>query len=368
MDKNITVLVFLNEILPTSIPFETAKAVAAITPATVIVASLYDDNCVKETDNIPSNIQIESLRANSRFDIQAYQTLGKIAKSQNADVLHTHHNSTGSLARLALSLSDISIVNTEHRNHESFSPLQIFTNCVSYPSIDNMVANSEETANSYYGFERLLLSGTKQSVVYNGIDIERIHNAKESSLTRESSKTIVSVGRLIDVKNQKTLIRAFKSIHNRFPQSRLILVGDGPRRGQLKQYAKTLGIRDYVEFTGQVSREEVYEILKSSNIFVIPSHSEGFCVAAVEAMACGLPVVCSDIDVLHEVVGDSGLYFNPDDNEALSEHIEWLLTSDEARKQLGEDLERRATSRFPIERTAQEYYKIYKRLAKQDEQ
>ena len=368
MADSVTVLTFLNEVSPTSIPLEIAEEVDAITPAEVIVASFYDGRESITDDVCISNVQLVPLGASSRFDIRAYRRLREIAVERDVNILHTHHNSTGSFARLALTSTDIGVINTEHRNHESFNSLQIFTNCLSYPSIDHMIANSNQTAKSYYWYERRLLSRSECTVVYNGVDIDRINSSINPAPTGgDDIKTIVSVGRLINLKNQKTLIRAFNDVQKTFPNSNLVIVGDGPLRKELEGYSESIGVADSVDFTGLLPRESVYEILHRSTIFALPSRSEGFCVAAVEAMACGLPVVGSDIDVLHEVLGDHGIFFPPDDPEALSEEIIRLLANDDEREKIGQELKCEAEAQFPIERTAQEYYKIYKRLAEQSE-
>jgi len=124
-----------------------------------------------------------------------------------------------------------------------------------------------------------------------------------------------------------------------------------------------LGLSNNIRFVGEIPRQRVYKVLGKSNVFVMPSSAEGFCVAAVEAMAAGLPVVVSDIPVFHEVVGEPGLFADPNDPTAFADAISDLLRDPERRRTLGQANRDRARNRFSLERTALEYYNIYKQVA-----
>jgi len=169
----------------------------------------------------------------------------------------------------------------------------------------------------------------------------------------------------VPVKNYETLLESFAIVRERVPEVTLSLIGDGPLRDQLEAQATSLDISDAVRFTGEISRTDVYRELIRADMFTIPSHAEGFCVAAVEAMAVGLPVVVSDIDVLHEVVGEPGVYADPSDPTAFADAISNLLKDPQKRERLGTAAKKRARTKFTLERTAQEYYKIYKTVAEE---
>ncbi|WP_244265054.1 glycosyltransferase [Halorhabdus tiamatea] len=132
----------------------------------------------------------------------------------------------------------------------------------------------------------------------------------------------------------------------------------------LQNTSTKLGLQNDVLFTGYLPRrDDVYGVLKKSEIAVFPSWYEGFCVAAVEAMAAGLPVVVSDIDVFHEVVGDPGVFADPNDPEAFADEIIDLLQHPKKRELLGQEAKERARSEFSLERTAREYSNLYKEVA-----
>jgi glycosyltransferase involved in cell wall biosynthesis len=116
-----------------------------------------------------------------------------------------------------------------------------------------------------------------------------------------------------------------------------VLAGDGPLAAPLRQQAKALGITERVRFAGQLSHAGVAELLRESDIFVMPSREESFGVAAAEASACGLPVVSTAVGGVPEVVldGETGLLVAPDDADALAAALTLLACDPDLRRRLG---------------------------------
>lgn len=361
----IRVLVFLNEITQTSIPFEIAAQVARQTEADVTVASFYDETGACLDTEVPEHLDTHLLGATSKFDLDAWKRFRE-ELMEGHDVLHTHHNFTGSVARILAATRGQSIVNTEHRDHDSFTRLQNAVNAPTLPLTDCLVSNSHATQASLRWYETALIPDDRLRVVHNGVDLDQVTDETINGSVASGRKRnqIITVGRMVPVKNQETLLRAFRSVSERVPDSDLVLVGDGPLRTGLETFAERLGVEEWVEFTGRLPRRAVYERLSASDVFVLPSLAEGFCVAAAEAMACSVPVVASDIDVLHEVVGDGGRFVPPEDAAAFADAIVGLLSDEEARKSLGQTGRLRVEEMFTIEQTAREYYNIYQSVVK----
>jgi len=356
----VSVLAFMNSVSSTSIPLEIAENIHTDTPAKVTVASLYDDTVSDLDPDVRAfDVDIIPLGANSRIDFRAYRTLRKLLR--DVDVLHTHHNSTGSLARLVAAGTGVAVVNTEHNDHRHFSHLQNTVNCATYPFVDKFISNSESTHDSLRAYERPFIQ-SPHTVIYNGIDFERIRASVDPEETTPEGPVITTVGVMTAQKDQETLLRATELLVKDIPEVTLVVIGDGPKRPELEQTARELDIERNVHFTGYVpTREEVYGILKRSDAFAISSLYEGFCVAAVEAMGCGLPVVASDIEVLREVVGDAGQFASVQDPASFATELRKLLTDSTATATLGRRAQRRA-ARFTIEKTAEAYYDIYESL------
>jgi len=148
---------------------------------------------------------------------------------------------------------------------------------------DKNIAVSKRTMKDLEG---LGVSGVQ--VVPNGIDFKRIEKIKASG--RQSD--IICVGRLVGHKNVDLLIRAIGIAVKEVPDIQAIVVGDGPERGKLMALVKELDLEKNIEFTGFLDDyDEALALMKSSKVFASPSVREGFGMAALEANACGLPVV-----------------------------------------------------------------------------
>lgn len=143
--------------------------------------------------------------------------------------------------------------------------------------------------------ENYRLPREKAVTIYNGYDIEGIREKAQefSSITIEKDKFyFVSVGRLCAQKGQWHLIKAFREVVKKHPQSRLIICGKGPYRDMLEQMAQKYALSDYVIFAG--FQKNPFAIAAKCNAFVFPSIYEGFGSVMIENMACGLPVISTD--------------------------------------------------------------------------
>lgn len=359
------VLSFVNTFSSSSIPVEIADKVASTTDVDVTVASFYAPARV-DPDLESLACEYEFLEGSHRFDAGAFRRLARRCERSSFDVLHTHHNFSGAVGRLVGRWSDVAVVDTEHNDHRHFSLLQNLVNASTIRLADVVVANSMSTLDSFRWYERGQLGAEASIVIHNGVDIERVERARAESSRPDlpSGPLVTTVGSLTEQKAQGTLIRALPAIRRRHPGATLVVVGEGPRRGKLERTSRREGVGEHVHFTGYLpTREDVYGVLEASDVFALSSRYEGFCVAALEAMACGLPVVVSDIEVLHEVVGEQGRFAAVGSPASFFEEIASLLENEAERDRLGRGLERRARSEFPLERTAREYADLYHDLA-----
>ena len=149
---------------------------------------------------------------------------------------------------------------------------------------DNIIAVSKSTKND---LERIGVR-TEIEIIPNGIDFGKIERIRASDLESD----IIFTGRLIREKNVNVLIKAVSLVSEEFPDVRCVIIGDGPERRELEKLVLDLGLGDNIEFIGFLEDyDDVISHMKSSKVFVLPSTREGFGIAALEANACGLPVV-----------------------------------------------------------------------------
>ena len=173
-----------------------------------------------------------------------------------------------------------------------------------------------------------------------GVDVDKFRPIAMRSMFSEGDLVVGTVKTLAETYGISFLIRAFSLLKQRLPgvSLKLLIVGDGPQRSMLEDLARQCGVWPDTRFTGPVTHAEVPRYLNAIDIVVVPSLAESFGVAAIEASACGKPVVVSDVGGLPEVVEDgvTGLVVKSQDVAAIARAIEQLVTQPELSRKLGE--------------------------------
>lgn len=180
-----------------------------------------------------------------------------------------------------------------------------------------------------------------------------------------ASPRLLCLGRLAPEKGFDVAIAAFSRVLERWPDSRLIVAGDGPDRGELEQLAAALGIAGAIDFIGWVALDDVPRLINRSSVVVMPSREEPFGLVALQAAQMGRPVVASQVDGLPEVVadGESGILVPVEDSPALANALVGLLGDPERARRMGAAAERRARQLFDWERCVDAYEALYARLS-----
>jgi len=198
--------------------------------------------------------------------------------------------------------------------------------------------------------------------IYNGVDTERFlpgpgdHLRNELGIPRGNFVAGV-VGRLDPIKDHPTLFSAFSRLRETVPEARLLVVGDGPERGRLETMAG-----EGVVFLGE--RRDVPELMRTLDLFVLPSRNEGISNTILEAMATGLPVVATAVGGNPELVepGVTGTLVPAGSPEALAQALSVYAASYELRQEHGAAARARALERFSIPAMVQSYEKVWRRV------
>jgi sugar transferase (PEP-CTERM/EpsH1 system associated) len=206
--------------------------------------------------------------------------------------------------------------------------------------------------------------------IYNGVDHERFRPrtggrpaALPAGWLPADGVLIGTVGRLAEVKDQATLLRAFARVVEASPRLRerlrLVLVGDGPLAGSLRALVEELGIGPLVWMPGD--RDDVPALLQGMDVFVLPSLAEGISNTILEAMACGLPVLATDTGGNPELVepGHNGELFPVGDPAALAGRLRRLVEDPARMRRLGTEARDRVLQRFDWEVTVAQYLALY---------
>jgi glycosyltransferase involved in cell wall biosynthesis len=164
----------------------------------------------------------------------------------------------------------------------------------------------------------------RTAVLPDGVDYEYFRGYPEQKKIKHS---VLYVGRLIETKGVHDLIMAFPDVIKSIPDAKLFIAGYGEQEEELKRLTAELGLTKSVTFLGKVEKGDVAKYMKSSEIYVLPSYSEGFPLTIAEAMSCGLPIITTNVKGLPEIVKDgvNGYIVVPGDHKALTSRISFLL-------------------------------------------
>jgi glycosyltransferase involved in cell wall biosynthesis len=238
-------------------------------------------------------------------------------------------------------------------------PYILWTDCTPYT--ERHLARGQRWARSFFIPRARVCIGTNRTscaqlsaagaAPHLILEAPQMHEAKQFAAKVAAARTpprspdlrLLFVGSLTERKGVELLLKAFRPAAEKHPGIRLRIVGDGPLRPRLEQAAAGLGLRDKVEFAGFVNYEEIHTEYAQADAFVLPTLEDAFGVVVVEALAAGVPVICSPFAGAAEYIqdGENGFIVDPTDTGGLTERIGRLL-SDPALRELfsarGKDL------------------------------
>jgi len=275
-------------------------------------------------------------------DVRALLHLHRILRRGRFDVVHTHTSKAGILGRAAAAmlLPRPAIIHTPHGHvfYGYFGKTQtaVFKGMERLAGLvtDRMVVLTPQGRRDHE--ELRIMSAGRIEVIPSGVDLERFRDAKAADLRgllglSQDAFLVGSVGRLVEVKGHIHLVRAAAKIE----KAHVILVGEGELQETLRQEAAALGCGDRLHFLG--FSEEVPELLKGFDVFVLPSLNEGMGRALLEAMAAGLPCVATRVGGVVDLIQENknGVLVPPRDPEALAGAIQELADHREEREAMG---------------------------------
>ncbi len=301
------------------------------------------------------------------YELALSSKMVDVVRFEKLDILHVHyaipHASAAFMAKQILATYNIHIpvVTTLHGTDitlvgrdVTFKPVVTF----SINQSDGVTAVSDDLRKSTYDHFDI----TKEiKVIPNFIDLNRFSlkpkDHFKKAIAPQNERIIAHTSNFRKVKRTQDVMHIFQQVLKEVP-AKLLMVGDGPERVNCEQLCRELDICEHVRFLGK--QDAVEEILSVSDLFLMPSASESFGLAALEAMACKVPVVSSNIGGLPElnIDGVTGFMDNVADIEGMAKHAIYILQDEERLNQFKENALKRAME-FDLKRILPMYEDFY---------
>ena len=321
------------------------------------------------------DVQIIDLEKKEGQDWRSFVSLYQVLKQYNVDIIHTRN-----LAAIEYQISAF-LARVKYRVHSEhgwdvFDPqgnnrkYQILRRLLS-PLIQVFIPLSLHLQS--YLVEKVGISEQKIIRICNGVDIKKFYPVKVKHLVSDcplpfdkNTVTIGTVGRMHGVKDQLTLVRAFISLLKANAeltgQINLVLIGEGPLKKEAIKLLEDSQLLEYAWLPGK--REDIAEIMRSLDIFVLPSQAEGISNTILEAMATGLPVIATAVGGNPELIveGETGLLVPASDPEAMADALLTLIKDKQKRQQQGENSYQRVLDKFSIQAMVNKYTDVYDSL------
>lgn len=297
--------------------------------------------------------------------ISAIFNLANLLRQKRVDIVHTHLFITGFMGRVAAKLAGVPIIT--HSLHR-----------IAYGRAEKTIERLLSTMTSAYIVDsqavgRMLgdrygSDPRKIHVIYNGIDPLEFDNRLSKAEARNQlglplGETLIGIiAHMTRGKGQGIYIEAFRQVVDRHPNTRLLLVGDGPECAGLKEQVGRLQLEEKATFLGY--REDLARILAASDILAHPSEWEGFGIVLAEAMYCGIPVITTDAGGGAEVVvhNKTGLLVPPNDIDGFAEATLRLLDNPQLVTDFGKAGRKRVAEHFLQSSMTHQYEELYSQL------
>ena len=316
------------------------------------------------------NIKVSKMFKKPGNDYQLYIKLIKYLKEIKPTIVHTR-NWAGMDGIIAAKMARVPIIIHGEHGFEitdltgQNKKRKFIRKLVLSTMVDKIVTVSKNLKNRL--INEIKIKPEKIIHIPNGVDTNKF-NIYKKEFTRKKfgfkkeDFIIGIVARLDPIKNHKTLISAFKEIVTIHPNTNLIIVGDGPLRNKLENQTYQLGIKNKIIFMGE--RSDVPEILRTFDVFVLPSLNEGMSNTILEAMATGIPVIALNVGGNPELVinRETGFLFPTNDVESLVQKIKTYILHPELKQKHGYNARKRAEEKFSLDQMVQRYEELYLEL------
>lgn len=304
------------------------------------------------------------------YEIALTSKMVEVARFEKLDLLHVHyaipHASSAYLARQILAKENIQLpfITTLHGTDitlvgkdKSYEPVVTFA----INESDGVTAVSQSLKNDTYAYFKI---ENEIEVIPNFVDLQRFSKQPKEhfrkAIATGNEKLLIHTSNFRKVKRVQDVVKVFKKIREKI-KSKLLLVGDGPERANIEQLCRELNIYNDVRFLGK--QDPIEELLSVSDLFLLTSETESFGLAALEAMACQVPVISTNTGGLPEVNvnGVTGFMSNVGDINDMAANAIYILEDDKRLAQFKKNALQHA-SKYELKYILPVYEKYYEKV------
>lgn len=320
--------------------------------------------------------EVSSIYRRGRYILASVKKARELHKKRHFDLIHAHVFGgalAGVMAGKALHLPVVTTVHglyskiwKEIAEKGSFFSKQAERYIIRLPH-DKLIAVSQMTARQ---IRELGVPLKKIEVIPNGVNLEKFNPKVQSAKKQLGIKedyVVAFFGRLWKVKGIEYLVKAIPSVVEKIPNVKFIIVGEGPQKESLVKLVKDLDISGHVMFHAPIDYSKMPAYIRASDCVVLPSLMEGLPVTALEAMACGVPVVATKVGGTPEVVkdGKNGFLLEPGRPKLIAEKLIKLLRNKKLRRRMGA-AGRKFVEKYDWGIIAERTFEVYQKLSKAD--
>jgi glycosyltransferase involved in cell wall biosynthesis len=315
---------------------------------------------------LPAGVERFPLRDAGRSPAALARTgfeLARAIRSFDPDVIHAHNPKIAAVSAVARRLSRPRRSSPLVATHHGVPPAEARRAARAIRLADRVVCVSEALQSE------VLAAGVRQervTVIPNGVSRPApldpaTRERLDAELALGTGPVVTAVGRLVPQKAHLRLLDAAAIAHDELPDARFLIVGDGPLRSHLEEAARGRGLGDVVTFTGV--RHDARAIIARSDVLAFSSDWEGLPLAALEALAAGVPVVSTDVAGARDALSTGAGLVVPRDHQAIAGAILELLRDPARRDAMAAEGRRLYEERFTTERMIESYFALYSQAA-----
>jgi glycosyltransferase involved in cell wall biosynthesis len=311
-----------------------------------------------------ANVPVTCLGAKSSRSLSVIFRLAWVLRDFRPALLQTYLYHANIAGRIAGRLARVPVIVSGIRVAEQRSRFRLWFERVTHGMVDHHVCVSEAVAT--FSRQHSRLPEKRITVIPNGVDAELFADAEPIDLSEfgipQESQTLLFVGRLDPQKDPFVLLQAMELLTGSHPQLHLLFVGDGPLQEELTLCVVDRELNDRVHFAGR--RDDVANLMKASDVFVLPSQWEGMPNVVLEAMAVGLPIVATEVEGTAELLAENqtGLLVPPHSPTALVEAVESLLRDPKQAQSMKHRAQQIVNKRFTWKSVVKRYDELYRSL------